>query len=176
MPRGLGAREQALECLDAQDLGQLRQRRPRRQVQIQRLPPERLGREKAPATGHLVPGTPGAVAVNQQMGQGAANLVGAQVVGGALGARRSARHSSDRGSLGRGGQPFALPLGDPLGTSRGHSRSFAACGGSSVCGCGSKRWLVPSLSSACGRAQAKKSGAPWCRSPWWPRDRSPWGG
>jgi hypothetical protein len=56
------------------------------------------------------------VAVNQQMVQVAANLVGVQLVGGAMGERRSARHSSDVGSLGLGGQPFELHLVDHLGT------------------------------------------------------------
>ena len=45
------------------------------------------------------------------------------------------------------------------------------------CGaCGSKRWMLPSISSSCGMARAKKIGSPWCRRPWWPRDRSTWNG
>ena len=132
VPRVLGARAQALECRDAQAVGRLRQRRPRRQVQRQRRPSERRGREKAPATGHLVPGTPGAVAVHQQRGPGAAQPCGVQWVGGAMGARRSARRSSDVGRLGLGGQPFEVPLGDPLGTSRRQSRAFA-CSGEQTC-------------------------------------------
>jgi hypothetical protein len=66
-PRVLGAREQALECRDAQNLGPLRGRRARREVQIQRLPPQGLDIEKAQPTGDLVTGTPGAVAVDQQI-------------------------------------------------------------------------------------------------------------
>ena len=45
VPGVLGAREQALEFLDAQDLGELRQRRTRWQIQIQWLPPQGLGIE-----------------------------------------------------------------------------------------------------------------------------------
>jgi hypothetical protein len=120
----LGAREQALEFLNAQDLGELRQRRARRQVQIPRLPPEGFGREKAEPTGHLVTGTPGAVAVDQHIVQGAAHLVGAQLVRRAMGERRQACHSGDRGGLGLGGEPFEWHLVDHLGTSRGHSGSL----------------------------------------------------
>jgi hypothetical protein len=129
VPRVRGTGEQARECRDAQDLGELRQRRARRQVQRQRLPPQGLGREQAEPAGHLVTGTPGAVAVDQHMVQGAAHLFGAQLVGGALGERRSARDSSDRGGLGLWGQPFELPVVDHLGTSRGHSGSLAKQGG-----------------------------------------------
>ena len=88
VPGVLGTREQALEFRDAQDLGELRPRRARREVEIQRLPPQGLGIEKAEPTGHLVTGTPGAVAVDQQMVQVAANLFGTQLVGGAMVERR----------------------------------------------------------------------------------------
>jgi hypothetical protein len=83
-----GAREQALECLDAQALGERRECRARRQVQIQRLPPEGLGIDKAEPTGDVVTGPPGAVVGDQPMVQVAAKLGRPQVVGGAMGERR----------------------------------------------------------------------------------------
>jgi hypothetical protein len=116
VPGVLGAREQALEFFDAQDLWELRRCWARWQVEIQRLPPQEFGREKAEPTGHLVTGTPGAVAVDQPMGQVAAHLVGAQWVGGAMVERGQARDSGDIGGLGLWGQPFELHLGDHLGT------------------------------------------------------------
>src|SRR5439155_9657869 len=84
---------------------------------------------KAAPTGHVVTGTPGAGALDQPMVQGAAHLFRAQLVGGAMGERRSARHSSARGCLGLGGQPFALHVVDHLGTSRGPRGSLAKRGG-----------------------------------------------
>ena len=116
VPGVLGTRAPTLECLDAQNLWELRPPRARREVQIQRLPPQGLGREKSEPTGHLVAGTPGAVAVDQPMVQGEAQLFGAQWVGRAMGERRQARHSGDRGCLGLWGQPFELPVVDHLGT------------------------------------------------------------
>jgi hypothetical protein len=127
--RGLGTQEEAREGRDAQALGALRQPRARREVQRQGLPAQGLGREKAEPTGSVVTGTPGAVAVDEHMGPVAAHLGGAQLVGGAMGERREACPSSDRGGLGLGGQPVKVHLGDHLGTSRGHSGSFASQAG-----------------------------------------------
>jgi hypothetical protein len=64
VPGWLGTREQALEFRDAQDLGQLQPPWARREVQIQGLPPQGLGIDKAEPTGSLVRGTPGQLALD----------------------------------------------------------------------------------------------------------------
>jgi hypothetical protein len=63
----LGADEEALEFLGAQDMWQLRAWRARGKVELEGIPAERLGGEKLQATGHLVPGTPRQVPFDEQM-------------------------------------------------------------------------------------------------------------
>jgi len=48
--------------------------------------------------------------------------------------------------------------------------------GSGVCACGSKMWILSSISSSFGMAKAKKIGSPCCRRPWWHLYRSTWCG
>jgi hypothetical protein len=119
---------ETLQFLNAQDAGQLRPPRARGQGEMEGIPTEGPGGEELQATGHLVTGTPRQVPFDEQMVEGRADLLRAQLVGGAPGERCESCDRRDRGVLGLGRQALQVPLVDHCGASRFHrvhSGSFA---------------------------------------------------
>jgi hypothetical protein len=120
MPRGGGARAQALEGFAAP---QVRPAPPARAWGAgagERLPAAGRDREKLAPTGDLVPGTPREVAFDQSMGQGGTALGRAQWVGGTAIERGPACDGGARGFRGRGSQPWSLHVAGHRRASWGH--------------------------------------------------------
>ena len=73
--------KETVQCLDAQDAGQLRPPRARWQVEMEGIPTEGLGGEELQATGHLGTGTPRQVPFDEPRVEVRADLLRAQLIG-----------------------------------------------------------------------------------------------
>jgi hypothetical protein len=122
------ARQQALECCEAQNLGELQPSRPWWEVEVQDLPPQRLGREAFAPRSRLMAGTPRAAPFDQEVVEVRTHLLWTEAIRGALGALGPTGHSGDRGLVGLRGQPLQRHVAEHLGTSPWHSRSCACQG------------------------------------------------
>ena len=89
-------------------------------MEVERIPIERCGGEALQATGSLVTGTPREGPFDEQMVEGGADLLRAQLVGCAPGKLGESCDSRDRGVLGLWRQALQLPRADHRNASRFH--------------------------------------------------------
>jgi len=75
VPRIFGAREQALEFLDAQHLWELRPSRPWGEVEVEDIPTQGLGIEELEPRSRLIAGTPRQAPFGQEVVQVRPNLL-----------------------------------------------------------------------------------------------------
>jgi len=116
VPGILRMREQALEFLDAEDLGELRPPRPWWEVEVEDIPAQGLGREELQPRSRLIAGTPRQAPLDEEVVQGGTNLLCAQAIRRAVGELGSTSYSGHIGLLGFRGQPLQLHIADHLGT------------------------------------------------------------
>ncbi len=109
-------RAQTLECLEAQNLWELRWPRPWWEVAGEAIPAQGLGREKRQPRRGLMAGTPCQAPLAEEVVQGGTHLLWTQAIRRALGELGSASDSGHRGLVGFRGQPLPWPSTDPLGT------------------------------------------------------------
>jgi hypothetical protein len=128
VPRICGARAQALACLEAQPLGELRPSRPWGEGEGEDIPTQGLGREAREPRSRLMAGTPRQAPFGQEVGQVRPHLLWPSALRGARGALGHTSPSGDIGFWGLRGQPLPWHVADHLGTERCQSRSFACRG------------------------------------------------
>jgi hypothetical protein len=92
-------------------------------VEAERLPAESRDLEALAPPGHLVTGTPRAMAFDESMVPGRPERVRAQWVGGTARARGPACDGGDRGVLGPGRKPWPLHVSGHRSASWGHGRA-----------------------------------------------------
>jgi hypothetical protein len=81
VPRILRLREQALEFFNAEDLGELGPPRPWREVEVEDVPAQRLGRKELQSRRRLIARTPREAPLDEEMVQGGTNVLRAQAIG-----------------------------------------------------------------------------------------------
>jgi hypothetical protein len=141
-------RAQALECLGAQDLGELYPPRPGREVEVEDIPAQGLGREELQPRRRLSAGTPRQASLDEEMVQGGTNLLRTQAIWRALGELGSAGHRGHRGLVGFWGQPLQWHIVEHLGTSRCYEELLCLSGGTDP-SAPSGRWDGATIRNGC---------------------------
>jgi hypothetical protein len=104
MLRMVGGGKEALKFLDAEDLREALAIGAGRKVELNHWPAEGIDRAEADGSGDDVTRTPGQPAVDEQVVERAANLLGREVRWGAVRVRGSPCHSPEIDVLSTGGQ------------------------------------------------------------------------